>query len=240
MKTRVLLALTAVATLFAACQNGKVSTDVSLKTKADTVSYMIGSNIGESLKMGAEHLNEDVLYGALAAQLRNEDVIEFTEEEMRTVLQEFGQKIQEAQQQEMENKANENKAKGEAFLAENAKKDGVKTTESGLQYEIITKGEGEIPTVDSSVECHYEGTLIDGKVFDSSYKRGEPATFPVGGVIRGWTEALQIMPVGSKWKLYIPSELAYGARGAGADIGPNETLIFTIELIGIDDAKQAN
>ena len=126
-----------------------------------------------------------------------------------------------------------NKAKGDAFLAANKAKDGVVTLPSGLQYKIVTPGTGAKPKLSDSVVCHYRGTLIDGTEFDASSKHGGPATFPVNQVIKGWTEALQLMPVGSKWQLYIPSELAYGSRGAGGDIGPNSTLIFDIELLSI-------
>ena len=128
-----------------------------------------------------------------------------------------------------------NKQAGDAFLAANKSKESVVTLPSGLQYKILTEGTGPKPTASDSVVCNYRGTLIDGKEFDSSYQRGQPATFPVGQVIKGWTEALQLMPVGSKWQLFIPSELAYGSRGAGADIGPNSTLIFEVELISIKD-----
>ncbi len=127
----------------------------------------------------------------------------------------------------------DNLTAGAALLAENGKRDGVVTLPSGLQYEIITKGEGSIPTADDEVVTHYHGTLPDGTVFDSSVERGEPATFPVSGVIKGWVEALQLMPVGSKWKLYIPADLAYGERGAGGRIGPNQALIFEVELLSI-------
>jgi FKBP-type peptidyl-prolyl cis-trans isomerase FklB len=126
-----------------------------------------------------------------------------------------------------------NKQAGDAFLAANKSKEGVVTLPSGLQYKILKAGTGPKPTVSDSVVCNYRGTLLDGKEFDSSYKRGQPATFPVGRVIKGWTEALQLMPVGSKWQLFIPSDLAYGASGAGGDIGPNATLIFEVELISI-------
>ena len=124
-------------------------------------------------------------------------------------------------------------AEGESFLAENAKRAEVTVTASGLQYEVLTTGEGEKPTAESKVRTHYHGTLINGDVFDSSYDRGEPAEFPVGGVIKGWTEALQMMPVGSKWRLYVPHDLAYGERGAGASIAPYSTLIFDVELLAI-------
>ena len=129
-------------------------------------------------------------------------------------------------------KAPENRKRGEAFLAANAKRQGIVTLPSGLQYEIVQEGTGLKPTTADTVVCHYRGTFIDGKEFDSSYKRGEPAEFPVTGVIKGWTEALQLMKVGAKWKLYIPSDLAYGRSGRGG-IGPNETLLFEIELVGI-------
>jgi FKBP-type peptidyl-prolyl cis-trans isomerase FklB len=124
-------------------------------------------------------------------------------------------------------------AEGAAFLAENAKREDVTVTESGLQFEVLTAGEGEKPTAASTVRTHYHGTLIDGTVFDSSYERGQPAEFPVGGVIKGWTEALQMMPVGAKWRLYVPHDLAYGEQGAGAAIGPYTTLIFDVELLDI-------
>jgi FKBP-type peptidyl-prolyl cis-trans isomerase FklB len=143
------------------------------------------------------------------------------------------------QQEKMQEEGSVNKKEGDAFLAANKGKDGVVTLPSGLQYKIIKEGTGPKPTTNDTVMCNYKGTLIDGKEFDSSYKRGQPATFPVGGVIKGWTEALQLMPVGSKWQLFIPSDLAYGDRGAGADIGPGSTLIFEVELMSIE-AKNAD
>lgn len=133
----------------------------------------------------------------------------------------------------MQQVAETNKKEGEAFLAENKTKDGVVTLPSGLQYKILSAGTGPKPTATDSVVCNYKGTLLNGTEFDSSYKRGQPATFPVNGVIKGWTEALQMMPVGSKWQLFVPSDLAYGQRGPGAGIGPNSMLIFEVELISI-------
>ena len=133
-------------------------------------------------------------------------------------------------------KAEQHKAaieEGEKFLAENAKREEVQVTESGLQYEVVSAGDGEVPTAESTIRAHYHGTLIDGSVFDSSYDRGQPAEFPVGGVIKGWTEALQIMPVGSKWRLYVPHNLAYGEQGAGGAIAPYSTLVFDIELLDV-------
>ena len=138
----------------------------------------------------------------------------------------------------MEAEAGENKKQGEAFLAENKTKDGVKTLPSGLEYKVLTEGTGPKPTASDTVECNYRGTLIDGKEFDSSDKHGGPATFPVSGVIKGWTEALQLMPVGSKWQLFIPPDLAYGDRGAGPDIGPDSTLIFDVELVSIKQPEK--
>ena len=138
----------------------------------------------------------------------------------------------------MEGAAAKNQADGEAFLAENAKQEGVKVTESGLQYKVLEPGEGDSPGASDVATVHYRGTLIDGTQFDSSYDRGQPATFPVGGVIAGWTEALQLMKPGAKWQLTIPAGLAYGERGAGQDIGPNATLLFDVELISVE--KGAN
>jgi FKBP-type peptidyl-prolyl cis-trans isomerase len=151
-----------------------------------------------------------------------------TDEEAQSILTK-------ATKEARENMEANNKKEGEAFLATNKSKEGVVTLPSGLQYKVEKQGDGPKPLPTDTVECNYRGTLIDGKEFDSSYKRGRPATFPVGGVIKGWTEVLQLMPVGSKYKVFIPSELAYGPRGAGAVIGPNETLIFDIELLSIKE-----
>ena len=141
--------------------------------------------------------------------------------------------IQGMQQEKKQTESDKNKNAGEEFLTENGKREGVITLESGLQYQIMTQGEGAKPSADDRVKTHYHGTLIDGTVFDSSVDRGQPAVFPVNGVIRGWVEALQLMPVGSKWRLFIPSELAYGERGAGGAIGPNAALVFEVELLEI-------
>ena len=145
--------------------------------------------------------------------------------------------VKELRSKQLEEQFGENKAAGEKFLAENAKKEGVVTTESGLQYKIIKAGKGEIPTKESTVKVHYKGTLIDGTEFDSSYSRKEPAKFGVTNVIKGWTEALQLMPVGSKWELYIPQELAYGERQSGSHIKPFSALVFEVELLGIEKKK---
>lgn len=192
-------------------------------------SYGIGRQMGEQL---AANPFEGVVNSAVAAGLI--DALEGKEStvsraDLEAAFGVISKRMQEAQAA----KAKELAGAGEAFLAENAKKAGVTTTPSGLQYEVITQGEGAKPSATSRVKTHYHGTLIDGTVFDSSYDRGQPIDFAVNGVIPGWTEALQLMPVGSKWRLYVPYNLAYGERGAGAAIGPFSTLIFDVELLDI-------
>lgn len=202
---------------------------MSYTTHEQRASYGIGRQMGDQL---ASNPFEGVDSQAVAQGLI--DALENTESAVSPSDMEaaFGhiQKIMQAKDAE---KAKTLGAEGLAFLTENAKKDGVIVTDSGLQYEILAEGSGEKPTAASTVRTHYHGTLTNGKVFDSSVDRGEPAEFPVNGVIAGWTEALQIMPVGSKWRLFIPSDLAYGERGAGGDIGPHASLIFELELIDI-------
>jgi len=161
-----------------------------------------------------------------------------TEPQVQETLMKFQQDMAAKQAEKAKLQAEANKKEGEAFLAENKKKEGVKTLPSGLQYKVITEGKGKMPKETDTVTTHYRGTLIDGTEFDSSHKRGQPATFPVKGVIKGWTEALQLMKEGSKWQLFIPSELAYGERGAGQTIGPNATLIFDVELISISNSAE--
>lgn len=191
------------------------------------VSYSLGVSIGRNLQsQGLKGLDVPEFTEAINAVFNGGTTKISDEEVVETLNQYFGalqSKMQEA-----------NKAQGKAFLDENKAKEGIITTASGLQYKILTEGTGEKPTLDSKVTTHYHGTTIDGKVFDSSVQRGQPASFPVNGVIKGWTEALQLMPVGSKWRLFIPSELAYGERGAGNDIAPHATLIFDVELLSID------
>nr|WP_320117084.1 FKBP-type peptidyl-prolyl cis-trans isomerase [uncultured Marinifilum sp.] len=192
----------------------------------DKVSYCLGLSIASNLlTSGVKTISVEPFMEALDAAF-NGKMPELSPEDANKILQEFFGKIQEEQ-------AGKAVEEGKKFLEENAKKDGVISLESGLQYEIISEGTGEKPVGTNNVKCHYHGTLIDGTVFDSSVKRGEPATFPVNGVIAGWVEALQLMPVGSKWKLYVPSDLAYGAQGAGNLIGPHTTLIFEVELLEI-------
>lgn len=221
----------------------------TIKTKADSISYSIGINIGQNIlnqfsadtiPFDAKIIAQGLIDGATKATPK------LTQDQMAAVLATFQQEMQvksEAKRARMEAErkvAGEvNKKAGEEFLAKNKKEAGVQTTASGLQYKVITMGKGPKPTATNEVKVHYKGTLTDGKVFDSSIDRGEPVTFQVGGVIKGWTEALQLMPEGSKWMLYIPSELAYGERGAGQMIGPNAVLIFEVELLQVI-AKEAN
>jgi FKBP-type peptidyl-prolyl cis-trans isomerase FklB len=206
--------------------------NTQLKTQKDKVSYTIGINIGNNVKQLPMEVDLDILMKGFKDAFSGNKP-QLSEEEMRTVMTAFQKEMASKQAEVMKSQGDKNKKEGETFLAENKKKDGVKTLASGLQYKVIKEGTGKIPKATDKVSTHYQGTLIDGTEFDSSYKRGEPATFPVNGVIPGWTEALQLMKVGSKWQLFIPSKLAYGEKGAGPKIGPNATLIFTIELLAI-------
>src|SRR5690606_9682743 len=158
-----------------------------------------------------------------------------SQEEIQSTMMQLQMQMQEKQQANAGPAGEQNQQEGEAFLKANKEKEGIKTLASGLQYQVLESGSGKTPSASSQVTTHYEGTLINGTVFDSSYERGEPATFPVNGVIAGWTEALQLMKEGDKWRLFIPSNLAYGPRGAGADIGPNATLIFDVELLSVNN-----
>ena len=198
-------------------------------TDAEKASYGIGLQMGEQLKANPfEGLNlNSVFEGMKDAYTGNDFQVEIP------AIQAAFEKINAEIQARREEEAKVLAAEGIAFLEENAKRPEVTVTESGLQFEVLTAGEGEKPTADSTVRTHYHGTLINGTVFDSPYERGQPAEFPVGGVIKGWTEALQMMGTGSKWRLYVPHELAYGERGAGAAIAPFSTLIFDVELLEI-------
>lgn len=207
-------------------------TKMILKDDKDKVSYAIGLNIGKSMKKEGLEINPDALAAAMKDVFADAKA-QLTDEEVQTVMQDFQKKMMAKQMAAREEGLGKNKAEGEKFLADNKKKEGVKTTASGLQYKVIKDGTGKTPKATDTVKTHYRGTLINGTEFDSSYKRGEPAEFPVNGVIKGWTEALQLMKEGAKWQLFIPSELAYGERGAGGDIGPNSTLIFDIELLSV-------
>jgi FKBP-type peptidyl-prolyl cis-trans isomerase FklB len=195
----------------------------------ELASYAIGRQVGEQLKAQPfPGLVPQALIDGLGMVLRGENC-PYKEDQLRAALDEINRRAQRMQQQQ----ANAMAAAGEQFLKQNAQREEVTVTDSGLQYEVVTQGTGKVPGADSTVRVHYHGTLVDGTVFDSSVQRGEPLEFSVGGVIRGWTEALQLMPEGSKWKLFIPHELAYGARGAGGVIGPYSTLVFEVELLSV-------
>ncbi len=194
----------------------------------------IGAGLGANLKKQSVEVDSTLVSQGLKDSMSGGKT-RLTQEEAQAVLKEVQTEVQKQQQEKMKEAADKNKSEGEAFLAANKSKDGVVTLPSGLQYKILTAGTGPKPTASDSVKCNYRGTLINGTEFDSSYKRGQPATFAVGQVIKAWTEALQLMPVGSKWQLFVPSSLAYGERGAGAEIGPNATLIFEVELLSIEE-----
>lgn len=216
--------------------SGSGDTDVALESDEQRFGYAIGLDVGESLAT----VREDVDLAAIKAGLDDA----FNEREARLdmatreeIKNKASERIRAEQMAEMAQKAEAAQAKGEAFLAENAARDGVTVTESGLQYEVLTEGDGERPGADDTVTVHYRGSLIDGTEFDSSYARDEPVSFPLANVIAGWTEGLQLMTPGAKYKLYIPAALAYGERGAGNRIGPNETLVFEVELLSVADAE---
>lgn len=209
---------------------------MELTTNIQQVSYIIGRDLARNFaQQGLGNLDADVLAQAIKEGLQGQPS-RLSPEQMQAAMQQLQEQLEGSDDDQPSGVGSgDNKAAGEAFLAENRNKPGVTTLPSGLQYEVLTEGAGRKPTRASSVTTHYHGTLIDGTVFDSSYRRGEPATFPVNGVIAGWTEALQLMPEGSKWRLYIPSELAYGKRGAGRDIGPDSALIFDVELLKVNN-----
>lgn len=231
MSIRIATAFFATA-FIAACSNGQKER-VQLATEIDSVSYAIGADIGANFK---RQKLADVNIPALAMGLRDgiDSATMMTEEEVQMVINGYMRGLQEARMAEERAKGEENRIAGEKFLSENGKRAGVVTTASGLQYEVIKAGTGAKPTAESKVKVHYTGTLIDGTKFDSSVDRGEPVEYPVSGFVRGWQEALQLMPVGSKWKLYIPSDIGYGSQAhPGGKIPANSTLIFELELLGI-------
>ena len=229
MKNSIVYGLVIVLALSASCQQGGKS--VKLVSNIDSVGYAIGVLVGSNnLKQlesapGGGDINKEAMSAAFRASSLGEEAA-MTPEEANELVRKFFEGAGERQ-------AQKNLEEGNAYLEKNKTREGVTTTESGLQYKILTAGTGAMPTAEDQVRVHYHGTTIEGKVFDSSVDRGEPVVFGVSQVIPGWTEALQLMPVGSKWKIYIPSAIAYGERGAGGDIGPNAALIFEVELLEI-------
>lgn len=202
-----------------------------LTTEKDKQSYAIGLNVGKSLHRDGVEIEPKVLLQGLQDALAGGKVL-LTDDEIKTVMTDLQNQVRQQQEAKRLAAAETNKTTGAAFLTANASKPGVVALPSGLQYKILTAGTGPKPTATDQVVCNYRGTLLDNTEFDSSYKRGQPATFPVSGVIKGWTEALQLMPVGSKWQLFIPADLAYGERGQGP-IEPNSVLVFEVELLSI-------
>jgi len=209
----------------------------ALPTEKDRVSYAIGMNVGTGLKRQAIDVDPNLVFQGLKDALGGNKTL-MTEDEVRATFMSLQEELRAKQEAKMKELGEANKKEGEAFLAANKSKEGVVALPSGLQYKILQQGTGAKPTSADTVVCNYKGTLVNGTEFDSSAKHGKPATFQVGGVIKGWTEALQLMPTGSKWQLFIPANLAYGER-APADIGPNSTLIFEVELLSIQEKPQA-
>lgn len=201
-----------------------------LTTEQDKISYALGFNIGNKI-LADYPINLELFFKGIKDSHGGSNML--TDKEIQEILMTFQQKVQQKQMEAAKMKAENNKAVGKSFLETNKDKEGVVTLASGLQYKVIEKGSGPSPKASDTVSCHYRGSTIDGKEFDSSYKRGKPASFSVGGVIKGWIEALQLMKTGSKWMLFIPADLAYGDKGAGSVIEPGSTLIFEVELMGI-------
>ena len=213
--------------LFITCKTEKTNKTANLVTELDSVSYSLGVNIGENIKTQFEDINLNNFEAGIKDVLEKDVETKISDNQAQAIIQSYFSKKQQKQSESVIEE-------GINFLRENGKRESVTTLASGLQYEVVNDGTGSKPTIEDNVTTHYHGTLIDGTIFDSSVDRGEPASFPVGGVIKGWTEALQLMSVGSKWKLYVPYDLAYGERGAGPQIGPFSTLIFEVELISIN------
>ena len=203
-----------------------------MKVDLDKVSYILGQSVGGDFRRKGLEINPQIFTESFLAAFKGEEP-KMRVSEMQHIMQNFQRAMQDKQEAEKMEAGKKNIEAGEAFLKENGEKEGVITTKSGLQYKVITQGTGKKPVATDTVETHYEGKTLDGNIFDSSYKRGQTTTFPLNGVIKGWTEALQLMAEGSKYELYIPSELAYGPTGSGGTIEPYSTLIFTVELIAV-------
>lgn len=226
------IAIAAVVSLLSAC-SGIITPTSKLKDKADTTSYAIGVNVGTSFKTQELDINmESFVSGMIDALDKDTAKVKLTEEQLQAAFAVLQQEVMDKQMAKMETLKKENQVKSDTFFKENAKKVGVKTTGSGLQYRVITEGKGRKPVPTSDVIVHYKGSLLDGTIFDSSYDRGQPVKFKVNSVIPGWTEALQLMRVGSKYEIYLPSELAYGDQG-NQSIPPGAALIFEVELLDV-------
>jgi FKBP-type peptidyl-prolyl cis-trans isomerase len=215
----------------------KTTQPLKLTTQKDKVSYAIGLNIGQGMKKDSLDIDPNILLRGLKDAMSGAKPL-MTDEEVKVVMTEFRTEMMKKKEGETQQAGQANKLAGQQFLAANKTKEGVVTFTSGRQYKILKEGTGPKPTATDTGVCKNRGTLINGTEFDSSYKGGQPATFPVNGVIKGWTEALQLMPVGSKWQVFVPSDLAYGERSPAAEIGPNSTLIFEIDLLSIQEKKQ--
>lgn len=202
------------------------------KTEKQKVSYTIGISLARDFKARKIEVDPQMILQGLQDELRGKK-LQMTDQEMETTMQKFQQEMMAKMEKEQKEESAKNRKAGDTFLAENKKKPGVITLADGLQYRVVKMGTGPKPTAQQTVKVHYRGTFIDGKEFDSSYKRGQPVEFPVNGVIRGWSEALMLMPVGSKWELFIPPDLAYGDNGAGGTIPPGATLVFEVELLEV-------
>jgi FKBP-type peptidyl-prolyl cis-trans isomerase len=251
MMKKILMLLTVAAFFAFACEKTqeqkpaakKEFTAADLATELDKVSYSIGFSMGSRFKSDKLGIDLDIFHKGVQDGFTGSDQI-LGEEETKRIMMAFQKKMMAKKQvertknmEERKNQGKANKEKGTMFLEKNKAKEGIVTLKSGLQYKILRKGTGASPKATDTVKCHYKGTTIDGKEFDSSYKRGAPATFALNRVIKGWTAGLQLMKEGGKWQFFIPSELAYGESGSGPRIGPNETLIFEVELLGIEKPK---
>ncbi len=228
-----LIAVLALAVVVASC-GGEPERVTELETLEQKASYAMGQDIGNTIKnMPEDSMDIDLVIQGIRDAIAGEEPLLDPQETME-VMQEFGAQMQQAAEVERQAQAETNLAAGQAYLEENAQKEGVIVTDSGLQYEVLRKGDGPKPATDDNVTVHYKGMLTDGTVFNSSYDMGEPASFPLNGVIPGWKEGIQLMSVGSKYRFVIPPDLAYGQSGAGQMIGPNAVLIFEVELLSID------
>lgn len=240
MEKKILLVLSLCLILVGSVACSKVQENkekkVELNTFTDKISYVVGNDIGVSLQEIKDEINPAALHEGIEDSLNNRDS-RIGAEETEALKKEFTQKLQEKFAAKAEEAAKNNLAEGAAFLEENKAKEGVMVTASGLQYKVLIEGDGPVPEATDTVKVNYRGTLLDGTEFDSSYKRGEPAVFKLNAVIPGWTEALQLMKVGSKYQLFLPPALAYGERQVSKDIGPNSTLVFEVELVGIEEEK---